>query len=180
MLSLHPESRPSILSSLSFAPGLGSDYLSNNNNAMANSGAGADLRRSLWGSGFGGAVLPSSYAGLQTPLLLFQQQQQDEYYSEDMSFLVEMPPSLSEHYPFGGSQQQKQSASSNTKPSGSASASSYLGNSSALASLAQKCAAPSPRLKLSERPEKLQHPSDAAENVAAARHDNNDDDLANS
>lgn len=139
MLGLHPESRSSMLSSLSFAPGLGSDYSSN----MTGHLGAVDLRRSLWG-GASGAVIPSSLAGsagLQQPSLF---QQQDDYYSEEMPFAFEIP-SPPAQFPFAGSQQ-KQSAS-NIKSS----ASSYLGNSSALASLAQKCAAPSHRLKLFEK-----------------------------
>jgi hypothetical protein len=139
MLNLHPESRTSMMSSLSFAPGLGLDYSSN---MLGQSGAG-DLRRSLWG-GASGAVLPSSLAGSAGLHQHSLYQQQEDYYSEEMPFAVEMQSSPAQ-FPFGGSQQ-KQSASA-SKPS----ASSYLGNSSALASLAQKCAAPGHRLKLFEK-----------------------------
>lgn len=137
-LSLHPDSRSMMLSSLSYAPALGSDGLSN---MMPNSASG-DLRRSLWG-GASGAVLPSSLAGSvglqQHPMF----QQHEDYYSEEMPFAVELPSVSS------GLQNDdaiSQQGSSTARPTSCSS--SYLGTSAALTTLAHKCGAPNQRLKL--------------------------------
>jgi hypothetical protein len=142
VLSLHPESRSFMMSSLSFVPTLGSASHMTAHGASFVGGGGGE--RSLWG-GASGAVLPSSLAGSaglqQHPLF----QQSEDYYSEEMPFAVELPSSSST-LGLSGASPSKSSAMA-TKPS----ASSYLGNSSALTTLAQKCAAPHQRLKLLEK-----------------------------
>jgi Autophagy-related protein 13 len=142
VLSLHPESRSFMMSSLSFVPTLGSaSHLTAHGASFVGGGAG---ERSLWG-GASGAVMPSSLAGSaglqQHPLF----QQSEDYYSEEMPFAVELPPSFSTLGLAGASP--SKSGTVATRPS----ASSYLGNSSALTTLAQKCAAPQQRLKLLEK-----------------------------
>ena len=143
---LQADDRASMLSSLSFVPG--SDISSHMNSAMMHSGT-ADLRRSLWSGGGGGglasgSVLPSSLVGSAGYQHHPLDPQQEDFYSEEMPFAVEMsapsPPTTN-----------KQVASL-SKSGASASSSSYpLGNSAALTSLAQKCSAPSHRLKMFDR-----------------------------
>jgi hypothetical protein len=147
VLSLHPESRSFMMSSLSFVPTLGSaSHMTAHGASFVGGGAGGGGgERSYWG-GASGAVMPSSLAGSaglqQHPLF----QQSEDYYSEEMPFAVELPSSSSTPLGLAGASPSK-SGTIATKPS----ASSYLGNSSALTTLAQKCAAPHQRLKLLEK-----------------------------
>jgi hypothetical protein len=130
-LSLPTDDRASMLSSLSFTPG--SD-VSNLASMLTNS---ADLRKSLWNSSSTGLFAASSDAAYQHP-----EDYYSYYYTEEMPFAVDLPPQPASASPTATGKSANSSHLSTT--------SSLLGQSAALTSLAQKCAARNQKLKLFE------------------------------